>query len=64
MLARELVDGVRAQIEDLRDLFAVQMDVVPVEHRSRSTSAMVGWQGVYHAIKNRVKNPAGAIAVN
>src|SRR6266403_3808653 len=57
MLAREFVDGIRAHVEDLRHLFAVQIAVVPVEHRARSP--LVECMGLYHAEKKRVK-PAAA----
>src|SRR5690606_18916673 len=36
MLPRELVDGIEADVEYLRHLFAVQVDVVPVKHRVRA----------------------------
>src|SRR5690349_16725569 len=36
VLACEFVDGIRTHVEDLRHLFAVQIPVVPVEHRARS----------------------------
>src|SRR5689334_19146087 len=36
VLASELVDGIGADVEYLRHLFAVQVDVVPVEHRVRA----------------------------